>query len=147
MLESIQDVHHHNRGKPLKAVMLYDGLCVLCRQSQRAVRYLDWLGRVERLDAQDHTMVAQRFPELSHQDILGEIFVQTKTGEWLVGFFGMRYLAWQLPLTWLILPLLYLPGMNTYGPRAYRWVAKRRYAINKFFGNDCVDGTCKLHHT
>jgi predicted DCC family thiol-disulfide oxidoreductase YuxK len=89
-------------------------------------------------------MVWQRFPELREADILGEIYVQTRGGGWQVGFFGMRYIARQLPATWPLLPLLYLPGMNWLGPRLYRWIAKRRYAINRWLGNPCVDGTCKL---
>lgn len=130
----------------MKTVMLYDGLCVLCTQTQRMVSALDWLGRVERLNAQDFNKVYSRFPELKEADILGEIYVQTPAGDWQVGFFGMRSIAWQLPLGWLALPILYFPGMNALGPRLYRWVAKRRYAINKLMGNDCVDGTCKLYH-
>jgi len=130
----------------MKAIMLYDGLCVLCQQTQRLVRWLDWLGRVERLDAQDRQTINVRFPQLAEQNILGEIFVQTADGGWLVGFFGMRYLAWQLPVAWLLLPILYLPGMNFLGPKAYRWIAKRRYALNKLLGNDCLDGTCQLNH-
>jgi len=128
----------------MKTVMLYDGLCVLCTQTQRVIRVLDWLGRVERLNAQDQSTVLQRYPELATEDILGEIYVRTPQGGWAVGFFGMRYLAWQIPLGWLLLPILYLPGMNFVGPHVYRWVAKRRYAINRLVGNDCVDGVCKI---
>lgn len=128
-----------------KTIMLYDGLCVLCTQTQRAVQVLDWLGRIERLNAQDHNTVMERFPALEGEDILGEIYVQTRNGRWLVGFFGMRYLAQQMPLTWLILPLLYLPGMTWLGPKVYGWVAKRRYALNKLLGNDCI-GTCKVDY-
>ena len=126
--------------------MLYDGMCVLCTQSERVVRLFDWLNRVERLDAQNSEVVNARFPELQDEDILGEIYVQTRDGRWLIGFFGMRYITRQLPLGWLLLPILHFPGMNAVGPRIYRWVAKRRYAINKFFGKDCPDGVCKIAH-
>jgi predicted DCC family thiol-disulfide oxidoreductase YuxK len=129
----------------MKAIMLYDGMCILCTQTQTMVKWLDWLGRVERLNAQDFGMVYQRFPELRDEDTLGEIYVQSNQGQWLVGFFGMRYLAWQLPLAWLALPILYFPGMNSLGPSMYRWVARRRYKINKLLGHECVDGTCKLY--
>lgn len=128
----------------MRTVMLYDGNCILCRQSARLVKWLDWLGRVERLNAQDQAMVSARFPELIEADILGEIFVRGRSGEWLLGFFGMRYLAWQLPLTFPLAPLLYLPLMNRIGPKVYAWVAKRRYKLNKLLGQDCPDGACKL---
>ncbi len=128
----------------MKVVMLYDGLCGLCNQSQHLVHRLDWLGRVEQLNAQEYQKIVARFPELQDQDILGEIFVQTKRGDWQRGFFGMRYLARQLPLTWLILPFLYLPLMNQLGPKIYAWVAHRRYAFNRWLGNGCADGVCKI---
>jgi predicted DCC family thiol-disulfide oxidoreductase YuxK len=130
----------------MKTIMLYDGLCILCQQTQKTVRLFDWLGRVERLNAQDHAAVLARFPELATEDILGEIYVQANDGRWLVGFFGMRHLAWQIPLGWFLLPIFYLPGMNTLGPKMYGWVAKRRYQINKFMGNDCPDGACKINY-
>lgn len=129
----------------MKAIMLYDGMCILCTQTQTLVKWFDWLGRVERLNAQDFGTVYRRFPELHDQDILGEIYVQSQAGDWLVGFFGMRYLAWQLPLGWLTLPILYFPGMNILGPKLYKWVARRRYKINKMLGRECVDGACKLY--
>ena len=129
-----------------KAVMLYDGLCILCTQSHRIILILDWLGHIEHIDAQDRDAVISRFPDLADQDILGQIFVQTRTGNWETGFFGMRDLARHLPGAWLLLPFLYLPGMNTVGPLIYTWSARRRYAINKMFGQDCPDGACKLRH-
>jgi len=130
----------------MKVVMLYDGFCVLCQQTQKIVRLLDWFNRVERIDAQNTTLVYGRFPELQDEDILGEIFVQSRDGSWLVGFFGMREIAKQFPVGWLLLPILYFPGMNRIGPNIYRWIAKRRYNINKLLGNDCVDGVCKIAH-
>ena len=129
-----------------KVVMLYDGLCVLCIQTQRAVQLLDWFRRIERIDAQNQEVVLARFPELQDEDLLGEIFVQTRNGDWQVGFWGMRYLATQMPLTWLFLPVFYAPGTNKIGPIIYRWVAHRRYAINKALGYDCAGGACKIAH-
>jgi predicted DCC family thiol-disulfide oxidoreductase YuxK len=42
-------------------------------------------------------------------------------------------------------PLMFLPGITWLGPRVYRWVARRRYALNRLLGNPlCEDGTCKI---
>lgn len=128
----------------MKTVMLYDGHCILCMQTQQLVKWCDWLGRVERLDAQNQTVVFQRFPKLREADILGEIFVQNPNGTWLVGFFGMRHLAWQIPLGWLLLPIFYFPFMDRLGPKIYGWVAKRRYAINQALGYHCDENACKI---
>lgn len=130
----------------MKVTVLYDGYCVLCRQSLNTIRWLDWLRVVEPLDAQDQTAVSERYPQLNHDALMGAIHLVTPDQRVLVGFFAMRYLARYLPLLWLILPLLYLPGMNWLGPKLYGWVARRRYLINRWFGGPrCEDGYCKIH--
>lgn len=128
------------------AVMLYDGRCVMCQQSQRAVRRLDWRSKVETLDLH-HPTVIERYPQLDKTALMGAIHTITPDGRVLVGFFAMRYLTHFLPLMWPVLPLLYLPGMKWVGPALYGWIARRRYAINTFFGVElCEDGVCKLHY-
>ena len=126
--------------------MIYDGQCVLCRQSRNIIHRLDWLHRIEPLDLQDQDLVNKRYPQLDHETLMGAIHVVTPDERVLVGFFALRYMMRFLPLAWLIWPFLYLPGMNRLGPRIYGWIAKRRYKINRFFGAPtCEDGYCKIH--
>ncbi len=130
----------------MKTVVLYDGHCVLCRQSIRLLRWTDWLRRIEPLDAQNQPQVRERYPDLTHEELMGAIHAITADERVLVGFFAMRYLARFVPLMWPMLPLLYLPGMNWLGPRLYRWVARRRYAINRLFGgHTCENDVCQMH--
>lgn len=128
-----------------QVVMLYDGKCIICRQSRNWVRRLDWAKRIELLDAQDDTLVQARFSQFQKEDLLGAIHVVTPDGQILIGFFGVRYLMRFLPLLWIILPWLYWPGMNWLGPKAYKWVARHRYAINRLVGAPiCEDDYCKI---
>ncbi len=130
----------------MSTTVIYDGQCVLCRQSLRIIQRLDWLKRVEPLELQNKEKVNSEYPDLEHEALMGAIHVVTKDNRVLVGFFAIRYLMRFLPLTWLALPLVYLPGMNWLGPRVYNWVARRRYAINRAFGAPtCEDGYCKIH--
>ena len=130
----------------MSAIVIYDGQCVLCRQSLKIIQRLDWLDRVEALDLQDQEQVKQRYPDLEHEALMGAIHVVSPDKRVLVGFFGMRYVMRFLPLGWLMLPLVYLPGMNWLGPRLYGWIAKRRYKINRLLGaSTCEDGYCKIH--
>ncbi len=55
------------------------------------------------------------------------------------GFGAFRWMAWRLPLLWLVAPLLYLPGVPYLGQRVYLWIAKRRYRLVP-----CRDGVCTL---
>jgi predicted DCC family thiol-disulfide oxidoreductase YuxK len=129
----------------MKSVMLYDGKCVLCRQSKRLIKFLDWCNNIETLDAQAWEIVSNRYPHLNQMELLGEIHVVKSDGSVKVGFFAVRYLMRFLPSLWMILPLMYLPLMNWIGPRVYRWVARRRYTLNRWFGAPTCDETmCKI---
>lgn len=129
----------------MSVTVLYDGQCVLCQQSLRVLHALDWRKRLHPMDAQDQDLVMAHYPHLDYEALMGAMHVVTPTGDTLVGFFAVRYLARFLPLLWLLLPLLYLPGMNWLGPRVYAWVARRRYTINRLAGRPvCEDGYCKI---
>lgn len=128
-----------------KIAALYDGNCLLCINTARVIRRLDWRGRIELSDVQDWSAVSARFPHLNREATLGAIHIITPQGTTLVGYEGMRHLAMQLPLTMWAAPLMYLPPIAWLGRRIYAWIARRRYAINRLFGrNICADGTCKM---
>ncbi len=125
--------------------VLYDGYCVLCNQTRRTVRALDWWKRIEFLDVHQWSEVEKRYPGLEFETAMGQVHVTTPEGQLLGGFEGMRLLMRDLPLGIPVWLLLQLPGMNWLGPRVYRIIARNRYRINKFFGVDiCEDGTCKM---
>lgn len=126
---------------------IYDGRCVLCRQTRRMVTALDWLRRIEFLDIHDWESVHARYPALSYADAMGEIHVVGRHGEMLGGFWAMRRMLRDLPLGFPLWIILLLPGMNWLGPKVYGFVARHRYAINRFFGvelEDCGNGACKI---
>lgn len=110
------------------------------------IRRTDWFKRTAPLPLQDQKIIRKQYPDLRYEDLMGAIHVETVDKRMLVGFFAVRYLTRFLPLLWLLVPLLYLPGMNWLGPRVYRWVARRRYAINRWFGGPaCENDTCRIH--
>jgi predicted DCC family thiol-disulfide oxidoreductase YuxK len=124
---------------------IYDGFCVLCNQTRRTVMALDWLHRVEFLDIHNWNSVHARYPSLDYEAAMGQMHVVTPEGQMFGGFEAMRCLMRDLPLLFPIWLLLHLPGMNWAGNRVYRFIARNRYRINKFFGVDiCEDGTCKI---
>jgi predicted DCC family thiol-disulfide oxidoreductase YuxK len=55
------------------------------------------------------------------------------------GYRAIRWLAWRLPMTWLVAPLLYLPGMLWLGQKIYLWVARNRFKIIP-----CEHGVCTV---
>jgi predicted DCC family thiol-disulfide oxidoreductase YuxK len=126
---------------------IYDGYCVLCKQTKRMVMALDWLHRVEFLDLHNWNVVEARYPQLDFDAAMGEIHVVTPDGQLIGGFDAMRRMLRDLPLGFPVWLVLHLPGMNWLGPKLYRLVARNRYRINKWFGVElCDNGTCKVHN-
>ncbi len=125
---------------------IYDGYCVLCNQTKRIVTTLDWRKKVEFLDIHNWNEVHTRYPALNFEVAMGQMHVVTPEGQLLGGFEGMRQLMGVLPLVYPMWLALHLPGMNWLGNKVYRFVARNRYRINKFFGAPvCEDGRCKVH--
>lgn len=126
---------------------LYDGNCVICQSTCASMRALDWRRRIEFVDLHESERWRGCYPELSIDELLGEIHVLDESGDLLSGFGASRRLLRELPLLLPLWLLLQFPGMGILGPRAYRFIATRRYRINRLFGReltDCVDGGCAL---
>lgn len=126
---------------------LYDGNCVICQSTCASMRALDWRRRIEFVDLHDRELWHSRYPALRVEDLLGEIHVVDHQGELYSGFRGGRRVLKELPLGMPVWLLLTLPGMDGIGQRAYHFIARRRYRINRIFGKplpDCVDDSCAM---
>jgi len=126
---------------------IFDGNCVICQQTKRVVGLLDWMNRVEFLDLHNAEEVEARYPWLDHEQAMGEIHVVDSESEIYAGYFGVKRMLRDVPLGVPVWAFLHLPGMDRFGRRAYGWVARNRYQINKLVGVDlatCDDGTCKI---
>lgn len=133
-------------------VAIYDGRCAICNTTRFIVKRLDWFRRVEFLDLHERAEVEARFPQLSYEDSMGEIHVIADAGQVYAGFRGTRRMLRDLPLGLPLWALLHLPIIGDWlGPRLYRFIAARRYTINRLLGVEldsaedaCTDGVCKL---
>lgn len=127
---------------------VYDGNCVLCNTTKHLITLLDWLRRVEWVDLHDRDMVDARYPWLDYDRAMGEIHVIDGENDVYAGYYGVRRLLRDVPLGLPVWALLHLPGMERIGKRAYGYIARHRYQINRFFGVEldegCEDGVCKL---
>ena len=126
---------------------LYDGNCVICQSTCETLRGLDWLRRIEFVDLHAGGAAVERYAQLSHERLMSEIHVLDAEGRLYAGFAGMRRMLREVPLGFPLWLLLQLPGMDAVGQRVYRFIARRRYRINKLLGvdlPDCADGSCQL---
>lgn len=125
---------------------IYDGLCVLCRQSRKIIDALDWLHRIEFLDIHNWSEVERRYPTLDFETAMGQMHAVTSDGRLIGGFEGVRRLLRDLPLGFPIWLILHIPGMNWLGNKVYRFIARNRYRINRALGAlVCETGACKVH--
>ncbi|MEM9827611.1 MAG: DUF393 domain-containing protein [Planctomycetota bacterium] len=123
-------------------VVIYDGDCNFCiGQVQRLARW-DWRKRLRFLSLHD-PRVADRYPDLSHDQLMEQMYVVSPEGKRFGGSDAVRYLSWRLPLLWPAMPILHLPGTAWLWRWMYRQVAKRRYRLAGK-ASDC-EGSCSVH--
>ena len=105
------------RRRPARLVV-YDGGCRVCLQSVAALARLDLLGRVQFENvATESDRLSARGSELDRTRRT-TLHVITPEGELRHPFYAYRSLARVLPLGWVMLPILYVPGL----PALVRWV-------------------------
>jgi predicted DCC family thiol-disulfide oxidoreductase YuxK len=123
-------------------VVIYDGDCRFCQGQVRNLRRLDCCGdRLSFISLHD-PRVAQRYPDLSHNDLMAQMYVVDTNGNRHGGSEAVRYLTRRLPLLWPVMPILHLPGTAGLWRWGYRQVAKRRYKIS---GKNCDTDACSIH--
>ena len=123
------------------AVVLYDGACPFCRAGVDILKKLDWRKKLHYQDARRPAEYPKADVPLEPKRLLEEMHVVTPDRKAAhAGFAAFRWLAWRLPATVLIAPLLYIPGVPWMGNKAYLWVARNRFKLIP-----CKDGVCAVN--
>ncbi len=128
--------------RPNRDLVIYDGECHFCTSQITRLSRWDRQGRLAFLSLHDPE-VYERYPDLTHDQLMEEMFVITPAGIRYQGADGFRYLTMKLPILWPLVPFLNFPGTLPLWSWCYRKFAERRYLFNKRNG-ECV-GTCDLH--
>ncbi len=122
-------------------VVIYDGHCNFCRAQASRLQRLD-LGRRRLAFLSLHDpRVGSRYPDLSHQQLMDQMYVIDPQGRRHAGADAVKYLSRRLPLLWIVAPILHLPGTA----RLWRWMygqlARRRYKLS---GKSCDNDACSV---
>lgn len=129
-------------------VVIYDGRCGFCQKQVNNLSRLDrGKSRLAYISLHDER-VAERYPELTHERLMSEMVVVDQSGTAHGGADAVRYLSRRLPLLWLAVPILHIPGTAGLWRWFYGQVAKKRYWLSeKFFGGDptCDGDSCSIH--
>jgi predicted DCC family thiol-disulfide oxidoreductase YuxK len=118
--------------------VIYDGQCGFCVRSLKVCRSLDVRHAFRFHDANARSRISASFPELASADFENAMFAIAPDRSVTRGFFAFRRMIWESPLMWPLIPLFYLPGAATLGPRVYAWVARNR----RRFG--CESEVCEM---
>lgn len=128
-------------------VVIYDGDCNFCRSQVGNLRRLDRRGdRLAFISLHDER-VTQRYPDLSHDQLMDQMYVVDTDGNRHGGSDAVKYLSRRLPILWPAMPVLHFPGTAWLWRWGYRQVAKRRYKLAGKSGNPGCDdgGSCSIH--
>jgi len=107
---------------PLRLV--YDGECDFCRSSLLAVRFLDVFRQITFIDSHDEA--AREAAGVRFEDAEEAAIAVNPAGRQFAGFDAFRAIAFQLPATALLAPILYLLPIPQLGRRAYGWIKENR---------------------
>ncbi|MEM6691801.1 MAG: DUF393 domain-containing protein [Planctomycetota bacterium] len=122
-------------------VVIYDGDCVFCRAGVRQVHRLD-LGRKLAFLSLHDPRVASRYPNLSHDQLMEQMYIVDQNGTQHGGSEAVKYLSRRLLTLWLVMPILHIPGTAGLWRWGYHQVAKHRYRIA---GKSCETDACAVH--
>lgn len=128
--------------RPKAHVVIYDGDCRFCQKQVARLSRLDLGGQLSFLSLHD-PRTAARYPDLSHDQLMDQMYVVDSCGGRHGGAAAIRYLSRQLPLLWPLAPLLHLPGTLPLWSWLYHQVAVRRYRWGRV--SDCDSGACAVH--
>ncbi|HEY2411240.1 MAG TPA: DUF393 domain-containing protein [Pirellulaceae bacterium] len=129
---------------PSAGVVIYDGHCKFCTASvQKLARWDAKTHKLAFLSLHDPA-VRERFPQLTHDQLMQEMYLVDRHGKFHRGAEAFRYLTTQLPRLYLLAPLMYIPFSLPLWRWAYRQVARRRYAIMGKT-HECDGDACRIH--
>ena len=123
-------------------VVIFDGQCNFCISQVKNLNR--WAGnRLAFLSLHD-PIVAERYPELSHDMLMKQMYVVTPDGDYFAGAAAIKYLSRKLPWLWALAPIMHIPMTLPLWQWAYDQIAKRRYRIAGR-NSDCTSGSCEVH--
>ncbi len=114
----------------------FDGDCQFCVRTVGFLHRLDIFGRFEFLDFRDGE-VRQRL-NIPLERAEKEMLLKAKN-DWVGGFDAFRTMSLSMPLLWLAVPLLWVPGVSLIGQMLYSMVAANRQLI---LGGKCDEKVC-----
>jgi predicted DCC family thiol-disulfide oxidoreductase YuxK len=132
------------REYPTADIVIYDGHCKFCEGMVRRLAWFDGKGRIVFLSLHDPE-VARRFPDLTYDQMMEQMWLVTQQGQRYGGAAVLRYLSRKLPKLYWLAPFIHVPFTLPLWQWGYKQVARRRYLILGKTDASCEDGACAVH--
>jgi len=129
--------------RPEADLVIYDGHCKFCTAGAKRLARWDGQGRRLAFLSLHDPEVARRFPDLTHEQLMAQMYVVDRDGQRYGGAAAFRYLTRRLPRLWLLAPWLHVPFSLPVWQFLYRQVARQRYRFGKT--SACEGDSCKIH--
>ncbi|HZN32230.1 MAG TPA: DUF393 domain-containing protein [Pirellulaceae bacterium] len=130
---------------PAADIVIFDGHCKFCTgQVQNLAKWDRGGKRLAFLSLHDPE-VARRFPDLSYDQLMEEMYLVDQRGNRYAGAAAFRYLTTKLPRLYALAPLMHIPFTMPLWRWGYKQIARRRYRIQGKTAEACEDGACRVH--
>ena len=128
---------------PGSSVVIFDGECRFCQKQVKNLKRFDSGDRLSFISLHD-PRVKQRYPHLTHDQLMSQMYVISPQGNQYGGAAALRFLSRKLPRLWWSAPFLHIPFSLPLWQWFYRRIAIRRYQISERLGEQCED-SCNIH--
>jgi predicted DCC family thiol-disulfide oxidoreductase YuxK len=129
---------------PSGEVVIYDGHCKFCTAMTRNLAAWDVRSRRLAFLSLHAADVQKRFPELSHDQLMKEMYVVDGCGKYHRGAEAFRHLTTRVPRLYWLAPLMWIPFSLPIWRWGYRQIARRRYWIMGKT-DECDGDACRVH--
>jgi len=148
MAQATTQVGHPHLPSPAENpdadVVIFDGHCKFCTgQVENQARW-DGAGRRLAFLSLHDPQVATRYPDLTYDQLMEQMYVVDQHGRRHAGAEAFRYLTTRLPTLYLFAPLMHIPFTGPLWRWGYRQITKRRYGLGRT-DTACEDNACKVH--
>ena len=130
--------------RPGSDVVIFDGQCRFCQKQVLRLDRFDGGQRLSYLSLHD-PRVRRQYPDLSHEQLMQEMYVVSPEGTRYGGAHALRYLSRRLPRLWWVAPLLHIPCSGPLWQWLYQRVAIRRYKLSQRGEKACDEDVCEFH--
>jgi predicted DCC family thiol-disulfide oxidoreductase YuxK len=110
----------------MKTTVVYDDRCPICRRFRSTIQFFDWFKRVHFEGLSDWEVLSEKYNFLERDRCQEEMHLINSRGNVYRGYLAFRRIMVTIPLAWVLLPILYLPGISILGGYLYKRTAKSR---------------------